>query len=95
MTIYNLDKIFKPGSVAIIGASEKQGTIGYSLVKNLIEAGYQVEVMPVNPHYKSIKGFKTYPSVSDIKKPIDLAVIALCALLYYFRGRAGCTPQTV
>ena len=76
MTIYNLDKIFKPGSLAIIGASEKEGSIGYSLIKNVIEAGYEGEVFPVNPHYKSIRGFKAYPTLLDINQLIDLAVIA-------------------
>ena len=47
MTIYNLDRMFKPSSVAIIGASERQGSIGYSLVRNVIDAEYQGKVIPV------------------------------------------------
>ena len=47
MTTYNLDKIFKPSSVAIIGASEKQGSIGHALVKNITDVGYQGKVIPV------------------------------------------------
>jgi len=76
MSIHNLDKIFKPESVAIIGASEKQGSIGYSLVKNILGAGYQGKVFPVNPRHKFIKGLKAYSSVSKIKQPVDLAVMA-------------------
>ncbi len=76
MSIHNLDKMFKPASVAIIGASEKNGSIGFSLVKNLGESGYEGKVFPVNPRHKSINGVNAYPSVLDIKESIDLAVIA-------------------
>jgi len=47
MTIYNLDRMFRPSSVAIIGASERQESIGYSLVRNVIDAGYQRKIFPV------------------------------------------------
>ncbi len=76
MSIHNLDKIFKPNSVAVIGASKKEGTMGFFLLKSLLNSGYEGKVFPVNPKYKSIKRVKTYPSILDIKQPIDLAVIA-------------------
>lgn len=76
MSIHNLDKMFKPSSVAIIGASEKNGSIGFSLVKNLGESGYEGKIFPVNPRHKSINGVSAYSSVLDIKESIDLAVIA-------------------
>ncbi len=77
MNIYNLDKIFKPSSVAVIGASEKKGSIGYSLIKNLIEAEYPGKVLPVNPNYRSIQGFAAYHSIRKIGEPVDLAIIAV------------------
>ena len=76
MSIHNLDKIFKPSSVAVIGASEKEGSVGHSLIKNIMEGGYQGKIFPVNPHYKFIKGLAAYSAVSDIDKATDLAVIA-------------------
>jgi len=76
MSIHNLDKIFKPSSVAVIGASEREGSVGHSLIKNIMEGGYQGEIFPVNPHYKSIKGLAAYSALSDIDKATDLAVIA-------------------
>ena len=76
MSSYNLDKTFKPSSVAIIGASEKEGTIGHSLLRNVLEGGYEGQVFPVNPQYKSVNGLAAYRSVLDINQPIDLAVIA-------------------
>ncbi|MGD9042024.1 MAG: CoA-binding protein [Desulfobacteraceae bacterium] len=76
MSIYNLDKIFKPNSVAIIGASESEGSIGHSLIKNILEGGFGGQVFPVNPQYESINGLGAYPSVLEINQPIDVAVIA-------------------
>lgn len=76
MSSYNLDKTFKPSSVAIIGASEKEGTIGHSLLRNVLEGGYEGQVFPINPQYKSVNGLAAYRSVLDINQPIDLAIIA-------------------
>jgi len=72
----NLDKIFKPNSIAIIGASEKEGSVGRILVNNLLELGYKGTVYPVNPTKKEILGKKAYPSIADLPKVVDLAVIA-------------------
>ena len=78
---YPLDKIFKPQSVAAIGGSDKQGTVGYALMKNLIDGGFQGKVYPVNPGHSTIHGLKSYPSVKNIPEPVDLAVIAAPAKL--------------
>ena len=48
MGLYNLDKIFRPGAVAVIGASDKKGTIGNALMRNLTRSG-KTQVLPVNP----------------------------------------------
>jgi acetyltransferase len=76
MSIYNLDKVFQPGSVAIIGASEQEGTIGHSVVRNLLDENYQGKIYPINSKYKSIKGLPSFPSIRVIGQPIDLTVIA-------------------
>ncbi|MGD9039374.1 MAG: CoA-binding protein, partial [Desulfobacteraceae bacterium] len=76
MSIYNLEKIFEPNSVAIIGASEKKGTIGHSLIKNLMEGNYQGKIYPINPKYESIKNLPSFPSILATGQLIDLAVIA-------------------
>ncbi|MCG2776165.1 MAG: CoA-binding protein [Desulfobacterales bacterium] len=77
MSIHSLDKIFKPESMAIIGASEKEGSIGFSLVKNVGEAGYQRKIFPVNPRHKFIQGLPAYSSIRKIGEPVDLAVVAV------------------
>jgi acetyltransferase len=76
MGLYNLEKIFKPKSVAIIGASEKQRTIGWAILKNMKDARFDGAIFPVNPNYSRIQGMKAYPSVLKIGQPVDLAVIA-------------------
>ena len=76
MTIHNLDKIFEPASVAVIGASKKTGTMGCFLLNSLKQSGYKGKIFPINPKYKSLKDLRSYPSISDVESAIDLAVIA-------------------
>ncbi len=76
MSIYNLDKIFRPGSIAVVGASEKTGSIGHAVLRNLKKSGYEGKIFPVNPHHQVISGFSSYPSLLDINQPVDLAVMA-------------------
>ncbi len=76
MGIENLDKVFKPKSIAVIGASDKVGSAGYRIFRNLIGSGYDGIVFPVNPKKESIQGVQAYNSVDDIPKVVDLAIIA-------------------
>jgi len=77
MSIRNLDKIFKPASVAIVGASEKEGSIGNTLIENMIDGGYTGDLFPVNRKYSFVKNIQAYRNLKDIKSPVDLAVIAV------------------
>ncbi|MCG6945070.1 MAG: bifunctional acetate--CoA ligase family protein/GNAT family N-acetyltransferase [Deltaproteobacteria bacterium] len=77
MGLHNFDKIFKAESIAVVGASEKEGRIGYVHVQNLIQGGYQGKIFPVNPHYSKIHGLKAYTSISRIDHAVDLAIIAI------------------
>jgi acetyltransferase len=76
MGLYNLDKIFSPKSIAIIGASKKPKTIGEALIRNLVHGGAVAKLYPVNPNYNEIHGVKAYKSLTDIQQEVDLAVIA-------------------
>jgi len=76
-----LDSIFHPRSMAIIGASRQPGSVGQSLLANVIDSRYQGIVYPVNPKAKGILGIKSYPSVKDIPDKVDLAVIVVPARL--------------
>jgi len=72
----NLDKIFNPRSVAIIGASDEEGTVGYALMKNFTEHGFEGKIYPVNIRKTEILGLKAYQTVEQIPEPVDLAIIA-------------------
>ena len=76
MTIYNLDYLFNPKSVAVLGASEKKGSIGSALMQNMVQAGFTGNILPVNPKYESIHGYQALSSVAKAQTDIDLAVIA-------------------
>ena len=76
MSIFNLDKVFKPRSIAVVGASDKQGNIGQAVLRNLREGGYDQSVFVVNPKYRSVLGTPTHRSVLDIGEEVDLAVVA-------------------
>jgi acetate---CoA ligase (ADP-forming) len=75
--VNSLDAIFRPQSVAVVGASRRTGSIGSSIVENLFRAGFSGAIFPVNPHARAIHSIKAYPSVSAIPDPIDLAVIVV------------------
>ncbi len=70
----NLNRLFNPESIAVVGASNRIGSVGNSVMKNLI-GKFNGVVYPVNPKRNSVLGVRTYRSVSDIKDPLDLAVI--------------------
>jgi len=73
----SLDGIFKPQSVAVVGASNRPGSIGREIVHNLIEFEFQGPVFPVNPKLRTLHSLKAYPSVDAIPDPVDLAVIVV------------------
>ncbi|HQV69215.1 MAG TPA: bifunctional acetate--CoA ligase family protein/GNAT family N-acetyltransferase [Thermoflexales bacterium] len=70
-----LDAIFKPRNVAVIGATETQGSVGRTLVWNLLSNPFGGAIFPVNPKRPAVMGIKAYPSVKDIPDAVDLAVI--------------------
>jgi len=72
----SLDKIFNPRSIAMIGASDEEDSVGYTLMKNLTELGYKGKVYPVNIRKKEILGFKAYQTVDQLPETVDLAIIA-------------------
>jgi acetyltransferase len=75
MSIENLDKIFQPNSIAVVGASERQGSVGAALMRNLIERGFPGKIHPINPNHRKIWGLPTLPSIGELETGVDLAVI--------------------
>lgn len=76
-----LDKLFKPESIAVLGASKTPGKIGNAVVRNLLDSKYQGSIYPVNPKEEMIEELVCYSSVGDIPDPVDLAVMCLPARL--------------
>jgi len=77
--VRDMNRIMKPDAVAVIGASGEAGKIGNSVMKNLINGGYQGKIYPINPSADEIMGLKAYKSVKDVPGPIDVAVFAIPA----------------
>ena len=74
-----INKLMKPKSLAVIGASAKPGKIGYTVIKNLIESGYEGKVYPINPEADEILGLKVYKTLAEVPGTIDSAVITIPA----------------
>ncbi len=74
-----MNRIMRPDSVAVIGASAEAGKIGNSVMKNLITGGYQGKIYPIHPKADEIMGHKAYKSVKDVPGDIDTAVFAIPA----------------
>lgn len=74
-----LASLFRPNSVAVIGASRTPGKIGNAIVRNIIESGYQGTVLPVNPKENEIEGLACYPEINVISGEVEMAVLSLPA----------------
>ncbi|MEZ5831806.1 MAG: acetate--CoA ligase family protein [Dongiaceae bacterium] len=77
--VRQMNRIMKPDAVAVIGASAEDGKIGNSVMKNLINGGYQGKIYPIHPKADEIMGRKAYKSVKDVPGVIDVAVFAIPA----------------
>ncbi|MDM7945583.1 MAG: GNAT family N-acetyltransferase [Oceanibaculum nanhaiense] len=75
MSVRNLEHLFKPASVALIGASTRAGSVGAVVARNLFNAGFKGPVMPVNPKHRAVEGVLAYPDVASLPLTPDLAVI--------------------
>jgi acetyltransferase len=76
MNVAALKKMFRPRTIAVVGASNTVDHVGFSIIKNLISSGFEGIVYPVNPKHDSIQGVRAYPYVREIPDKIDLAIIA-------------------
>jgi len=76
---HGLDAVFRPRSVAVIGASRTPGSIGAATFHNLIARGFEGPVYPVNPRADVVGSVKAYPTIGDVPGPVDLAMIVVPA----------------
>jgi acyl-CoA synthetase (NDP forming)/RimJ/RimL family protein N-acetyltransferase len=77
--VASLRNLLQPSSIAIVGASRKPGRVGHAIMRNVVQAGFAGRVDAVNPHAKSVLGVACVPTVADLPKAPDVAVIAVPA----------------
>jgi acyl-CoA synthetase (NDP forming)/GNAT superfamily N-acetyltransferase len=75
--VASLRHVFQPGSVAVVGASRRPGTVGRAILHNIVAGGYQGKVYAVNPHAARMEGVPCLPSVTNLPEPAELAVVAV------------------
>ncbi|MGO9647396.1 MAG: bifunctional acetate--CoA ligase family protein/GNAT family N-acetyltransferase [Terriglobales bacterium] len=73
---HGLDAFFLPKSVAVVGATERLGTVGQAVLRNLIESPLRSKTYPVNPSHAEILGLKAYKTIGDVPEKVDLAIVA-------------------
>jgi acetyltransferase len=70
-----LDAVFQPRSVAVVGATDREGSVGRTLLANLLHPGFQGNVYPINPKRQELLDRRCYPAVSALPEPVDLVVV--------------------
>jgi acyl-CoA synthetase (NDP forming) len=76
---HNLERLFNPNAVAVVGASDNPGKLGFHVMKSLTAGQFQGSIVPVNPGAEAIMGLKAYPSLAHFQGDVDLAVVVLPA----------------
>ena len=71
-----MEQFFDPKSIAVIGANDRQGSIGSALIDNLIQGGYTGTVVPVNPNHETIHGLKAYATITEVEAAPEMVIIA-------------------
>jgi acetyltransferase len=74
-----LNPLFKPSSIAVIGASRTPGKVGHEVLRNIVNSGFKGRIYPINPNTSEIFGLKCYPNILDVDGNIDLCVVAVPA----------------
>ncbi|MHC4463754.1 MAG: CoA-binding protein, partial [Planctomycetota bacterium] len=77
--IKNIESIMNPRSVAVVGATNRPGSVGLAVFRNILNAGFEGVLYPVNPKAKSVQSVKAYPKLADIPDEVDMAVIIVPA----------------
>jgi acetate---CoA ligase (ADP-forming) len=85
---HNLDAVFRPRSVAIIGASTVAGKLGHDILYNLIHAGFSGPIYPINPKADQVLGLPAFKQIGDVPSPPEMAVVVIPA-----RAVAGAIEQ--
>lgn len=81
--IANLEIMFNPRTIAVVGASRREGSIGKAILKNIIDFGYEGTLYPINPNADSVNSIKCYPNLKSIDEQIDLVIIVTPSKFVY------------
>ena len=73
----DVNALFAPSSIAVIGASPNEGRVGRTVIQNLLSLSYPGKIYPVNPRYEEVLGLECFPDVESIAGDIDAAAIAV------------------
>jgi acetyltransferase len=71
----DLRSFFEPRSIAVVGSLREGRGEGYTVIRNLLHFGFTGNIYPINPSYSQVLGIKAYPTVNEVKEPIDLAMV--------------------
>lgn len=82
----DLRRLFYPKSIAVLGATDSGGKLGYNVMRNLLSHQFEGRLYPINPRKGSVLGIRAYPSILDVKDPVDTAIIIV---------PAGAAPQAI
>ena len=77
MSNHRLQPLLKPASIAVLGASQKSGSVGNEVIVNLLRGGFEGSIYPVNPGYEEILGIACYPSLVDLPARPDMVIFAI------------------
>ena len=77
MSNHRLQPLLKPSSIAVLGASQRSGSVGNEVIVNLLRGGFEGSIYPVNPGYEEILGIACYPSLVDLPTPPDMVIFAI------------------
>lgn len=75
----SMERLLRPGSVAVVGAGRRPGTIGHEILASLVRGGFSGHLWAVNPHADEVHGVRCYPSVAQIPGPVDMVVVSVAA----------------
>jgi len=75
----DIEFIMNPRSIAVVGATNRPGSVGLAVFRNILRAEFQGVLYPVNPRAKSVQSVKAYPKLADIPDEVDLAVVIVPA----------------
>ena len=75
MSDSSLNCIFRPRTVAVIGATEKPASVGRTVLRNLLEQPFGGTIFPINPSRSNVLGIRCYPNIAAVGEPVDLAVV--------------------